>query len=97
MLDKCANPECAVEFDYREGRFFRFRLSYAGNGTPVNVHSVQHLWLCGQCAETHTLQHHKERGIIVSLRFLAQRGSAVPHAIRAAWLQSRQEAYPNAP
>ena len=84
MLDRCANPECARPFDYTQGRFFRFRLSCAGNETPANVHCVQHFWLCGLCAETQTLQDQGERGVILSPRPLIRPDRALPRRIRAA-------------
>jgi hypothetical protein len=50
MLDQCANPECSIPFDYRQGLFFRFRRTRAANRAPANTHNVQHFWLCGRCA-----------------------------------------------
>jgi len=84
MLDKCANPACSLPFDYKQGRFFRFRQAYAVNQVPANAHSVQHLWLCGRCAETHTLQYHKEYGVVLSLRLMARHENLLPRVIRAA-------------
>jgi len=63
MLDKCANPRCAITFDYKQGRFFRFHRPCVGNEPPVNVHSVQHFWLCGHCAKTNTLHYNEQQGV----------------------------------
>ena len=57
MFSACANPDCKKRFDYREGRFFRFRKAYLAGDEPPNTHSVQHLWLCGKCSENYTLPY----------------------------------------
>jgi hypothetical protein len=31
MFSECANPDCKKPFDYREGRFFRFRKALAAS------------------------------------------------------------------
>jgi hypothetical protein len=78
MLDKCANPKCSMPFNFKQGRFFRFRRACAVNEAPANAHSVQHFWLCGRCAETHTLQYRKEHGVGISLRLMLQNGITTP-------------------
>ena len=70
MLDKCANSECSMPFDYKQGRYFRFRRACAVNETPANTHSVHHFWMCGRCVETYTLQYNKEHGVVLSLRLM---------------------------
>ncbi len=59
MLSKCANPECSAPFDYRHGRLFRLPVS-------LNHASVQHFWLCENCAETFTL--HQSDGLKPAIR-----------------------------
>lgn len=49
--DKCANPNCTVLFDYRHGRIFRFH----EDDDPTR--GVRHFWLCGSCANEHSLQY----------------------------------------
>lgn len=42
MLSKCANPDCGMPFDYRQGQFFRFHKNPEEGGPEANTHSVQH-------------------------------------------------------
>ncbi|MGD0908445.1 MAG: hypothetical protein ABSA96_12745 [Candidatus Acidiferrales bacterium] len=81
MLDQCANPECAIPFDYRQGLFYRFRRTCAVNWAPANTHNVQHFWLCGRCAETYTLQFQKEHGVVISLRLTVRHENFPPRVI----------------
>lgn len=78
MLDKCANSECSKPFDHNQGRYLCFRRACAENETPANTHNVQHFWLCGGCAKTYTLQHHKEHGAVISLLLVARNGITTP-------------------
>jgi hypothetical protein len=63
MIAKCANPACAVPFQYlREGKLFRMEFGSERNppgpqlaGTPKPVRKVEHFWLCGPCSTTLTL------------------------------------------
>jgi hypothetical protein len=65
MFSECANPECRAEFDYRQGKFFRFRKPQRKDGQPANTHSVQHFWLCGSCARIYRLEYEPGRGILL--------------------------------
>lgn len=65
MFSRCANPDCGKPFDYREGHFFRFHKSYRPGGEPPNTHSVQHLWLCGECSENYTLNYAESHGVLI--------------------------------
>jgi hypothetical protein len=65
MFSECANPSCRVEFDYRQGEFFRFRKQQLKDGQPANTHSVQHLWLCGNCATIYRLEYEPGKGILL--------------------------------
>jgi hypothetical protein len=56
MISQCANPDCAKSFDYREGRFYRFRQVISEGEQRANAHCVLHFWLCGSCSEKYTLQ-----------------------------------------
>jgi len=64
----CANPECRVPFDYHGGHFFRFHKAHRGEDGPANTHSVQHFWLCGNCAATFVLDYQVGRGVLMSRR-----------------------------
>jgi hypothetical protein len=68
MLSVCANPDCGILFDYREGRFFRFHKDHALGENPPNTHCVQHYWLCGKCSELYTLGYVKNRGVVMACR-----------------------------
>jgi hypothetical protein len=78
MLDKCANSDCSIPFDYKQGQFFRFPKACAVNEAPANAHSVQHFWLCGRCARIHTLQYHKEHGVAISPRLVLRHAITTP-------------------
>jgi len=67
MISKCANPDCAIIFDCRQGRFFRFRKSYPDGAAPANTHSVQHFWLCDRCAGIYTLECRRNVGVVIKL------------------------------
>ena len=68
MLSKCANPECEMPFDYRQGRFFRFHKEQNAGEAPVNHHSVQHFWLCGACTKNYTLAYRRSEGVVMQIR-----------------------------
>ena len=65
MFSACANPNCKKGFDFREGRFFRFRKEHLAGDEPPNTHCVQHLWLCGNCSERYTLAYEETLGGVV--------------------------------
>jgi hypothetical protein len=69
MFSECANPACRAEFDYRQGRLFRFHKAPRDDGAPANTHSVQHLWLCQICATIFRLDYEGGRGVLLKLRF----------------------------
>lgn len=83
MFSKCANPSCKTEFDYREGRFFRFHKRPLDDGQLANTHSVQHFWLCGRCSATYCLQYAEGRGILVRVQFERVFESDEAHMIAA--------------
>src|SRR3974377_2124977 len=57
MISECANPSCRIEFVYGRGQFFRFRKAPREDGCPANIHSVQHYWLCHECARSYRLDY----------------------------------------
>jgi hypothetical protein len=73
MFSACANPECRVSLDYREGRFFRFHKSHLPGEPSPNTHSVQHFWLCGKCSEEIMLAYEERKGVVL-LHRLEMRG-----------------------
>lgn len=84
MFSKCANPDCAISFDYWQGRLFRFPRSHPEGEAPVNTHSVQHFWLCNQCSETYTLEYREGRGVLMLRRFRVIPDEHKPYLITAA-------------
>ncbi len=65
MFSECANPACRAEFNYRQGAIFRFRCRPVEDGQPANAHSMQHFWLCGQCARTYRLEYEQRTGVFL--------------------------------
>jgi hypothetical protein len=83
MLTKCANPDCSVS-SWEDARFFRFNRQPEPNRAPANPHSVQHFWLCRICSALYTLEHHKQRGIIIRPRSWLRQPLALGRVIRSA-------------
>jgi len=77
MLSTCANPECSMEFDYREGKLFRFHKNHAPGEPRPNTHCVQHFWLCGRCAATYTLDYCETTGVLLRTK--------TEHASHSGW------------
>ena len=65
MFSVCANPDCQRQFDYEQGRLFRFHKDYPAGGIPPNIHSVQHFWLCSPCSAVYTLEYQNDRGVLI--------------------------------
>lgn len=65
MFSECANPACRAEFDYHQGRFFRFPKASEESAQLRNTHSVEHLWLCGPCSKDYRLKYVKGQGIML--------------------------------
>lgn len=68
MISTCANPDCAMPFDYEQGQFFRFHKNHAAGEKPPNTHSVQHFWLCGHCCLEFTLEYQDGAGVLIKNR-----------------------------
>jgi hypothetical protein len=69
VVGECANRDCGAPFRYfRDGRLFAFELSgrwpSGGEKTTADHRSVEHFWLCGQCASTLTLILERDRGVV---------------------------------
>jgi hypothetical protein len=65
MYLKCANPNCSSDFDYGQGRLFRFQQTPQQEKQPSNWHAVKHYWLCARCCENFTIEYHKGTGILI--------------------------------
>lgn len=61
MIFRCANPACHTEFDHRKGRIFRFPKE--AEDQRANAHSIQHLWLCNDCAKLYALEYVENQGV----------------------------------
>lgn len=81
MFSNCANPSCQAEFDYRQGRYYRFHRRPLDDGQPANTHSVQHFWLCGECCETYHLKYAEGGGVLIELNFESAFESDPPRMI----------------
>jgi len=70
MLQKCANPSCAVPFrSLREGKLFLAEIhppdsESATNGNRRKGWRREHYWLCQACSCHFTLQFDTNRGMI---------------------------------
>jgi len=65
MFLKCAHPECSCDFDYAQGRLFRFRQTAANEKQPSHWHGIKHYWLCPCCCESFTIEYHKGLGVLL--------------------------------
>jgi hypothetical protein len=70
---KCANPSCAVSFEWLAGgKLFRFprehdeisHVDAATNGVDGS-HPIGHFWLCERCSNIYTLRHLPGRGVTI--------------------------------
>jgi hypothetical protein len=68
MFLQCAHPDCSSDFDYGQGRLFRFQQAPAQERQPSHWHAVKHFWLCARCCETHTIEHQKGLGVLLLQR-----------------------------
>jgi hypothetical protein len=65
MYLKCAHPECSSDFDYAQGRLFRFRQIATNEKQPAHWHGVKHYWLCSRCCESFTIEYQKGLGVVL--------------------------------
>jgi len=68
MYLKCAHPDCSSDFDYGQGRLFRFQQSPQQEKQPSHWHAVKHFWLCTRCCESYTLEYQKGIGVLLMER-----------------------------
>jgi hypothetical protein len=74
MYLKCAHPDCSSDFDYTQGRLFRFRQSPRHEKQPTNWHGVKHFWLCARCCKSFTIEYQHGMGILLLQRLEAISG-----------------------
>jgi len=65
MYLKCAHPDCSSDFDYGQGRLYRFQQSPRQEKQPSHWHAVKHYWLCARCCENYTIEYHKGVGVLL--------------------------------
>lgn len=68
MYLKCAHPDCSSDFDYGQGRLFRFQQNPFPEQQPAHWHAVKHFWLCTRCCESYTIEYHKGMGVLLMER-----------------------------
>lgn len=68
MLQKCANPTCAVPFlSLREGKLFLAETSSGSalfDGNRRKLRRREHFWLCDACAGHFTLRFDPTQGML---------------------------------
>jgi hypothetical protein len=65
---KCANTNCAGDFDYRHGRLFRFH-EQVGRDGHAGSYAVRHFWLCDPCSQIYALQYVSGGAVLVELEW----------------------------
>jgi hypothetical protein len=68
MYLKCAHPDCSSDFDYGQGRLFRFQQTPEQEKQPSHWHAVKHYWLCTRCCESYTIEYQKGMGVLLMER-----------------------------
>ena len=74
MYLKCAHPDCTSDFDYGQGRLFRFQQSPQQETRPPHWHAVKHYWLCTRCCENFTIEYQKGVGVLLMERLETVKG-----------------------
>jgi hypothetical protein len=70
---KCANPSCAVSFEWLAGgKLFRFptehhEITHKGGAeaSENGSHKIGHFWLCERCSNVYTLKYQAGRGVVI--------------------------------
>jgi hypothetical protein len=75
MYLKCAHPDCSSDFDYGQGRLFRFQQSPQQEKQPSHWHAVKHYWLCARCYENYTIEYQKGVGVLLMQRLESMPGA----------------------
>jgi hypothetical protein len=64
VFQRCANPQCSSQFDYRQGQLIRTP-KQERQGDFGESPEVQHYWLCGVCACRYFLEFRPGKGVIM--------------------------------
>jgi hypothetical protein len=75
MYLKCAHPDCSSDYDYGQGRLFRFQQTPQQEQQPSHWHAVKHYWLCARCCESYTIEYQKGVGVLLMERLEALAGA----------------------
>ena len=68
MYLKCAHPDCTSDFDYGQGRLYRFQQTPRNEKQPTHWHAVKHFWLCARCCENFLIEYQKGAGVLLMER-----------------------------
>ena len=68
MYLKCVHPDCTSDFDYGQGRLYRFQQTPGQDQQPTHWHAVKHYWLCTRCCECYTIEYQKGVGVLLMER-----------------------------
>jgi hypothetical protein len=68
MYLKCAHPDCSSDFDFGQGRLYRFQQTPQQEKQPSHWHAVKHFWLCTRCCENYTIEYQKGVGVLLMER-----------------------------
>ena len=68
MYLKCAHPDCTSDFDYGQGRLFRFQQTPRQEKQPSHWHAVKHYWLCTRCCESFLIEYQMDVGVLLMER-----------------------------
>jgi hypothetical protein len=68
MYLKCAHPDCTSDFDYGQGRLFRFQQTPRQEKQPSHWHAMKHYWLCTRCCESFLIEYQMGVGVLLMER-----------------------------
>jgi hypothetical protein len=68
MYLKCAHPDCTSDFDYGQGRLFRFQQTPRQEKQPSHWHAMKHYWLCTRCCESFVIEYQAGVGVLLMER-----------------------------
>jgi len=74
MYLKCAHPDCSSDFDYGQGRLYRFQRLLPQENQPSHSHGVKHYWLCTRCCGNYTIEYQKGAGVLLMERLDSMAG-----------------------
>jgi hypothetical protein len=75
MYFKCTHPDCLSDFDYGQGRLYRFQQTPLQERQPTHWHAVKHYWLCARCCENFSIAYQKGVGVLLMERLEKLRGA----------------------